>query len=152
MASVEFSSQEQENIDFLKSKSIAFVTVRLSGNALRHSLFDATVPIRVFLKENSIHDFDAQGWGEENKVCVMSHILNFISDVESQTTFNRAATRGDKRMWFGSAILKNVAEDEMLAIMAKNQELFIVNISRQNLYKCFLSSMGNPIKTFLRSY
>jgi len=152
MASKDLSPLEQDNVDFLKGKQIPFVTVRLSGNALKHSLFDATVPIRTFLKENGIHDYESQGRGEKNKVCVKTHILNFMADIDSQTTLNRAMARGDKRMWLGSAIFKSAAEDDLLVMMAKGGELYVINITKQNLYKCYLSSMGNPIKTFLRSY
>lgn len=141
---------EIENEDFLNEKGLDFVTVRMTENILSHSIFDATREMVKFLKENNIHDYSSQENGKKARVFVPTNLLLFNKVVRMESSLYKAGTRGDKRMWFGAEVLPYTDNDNIYAILTKNGELYIINISKIDLNLCFRSSYENPIKVFLR--
>lgn len=139
---------ESLNIEYLESKGVAFVTVCLTPNILEHGIFDATKQIKTFLLESGIHDFALQKPGE--KVMAKTHIISFKDDVVCESSLYRAGKRGDKRMWYGSDIYSFVEENDICAMLAKNKELYVVNISSVDIELCCNSPQDNPIKTLLK--
>lgn len=136
------------NVEFLNSHGIEFTTVCLTANILDHGIFDASKPIKTYLKDTGVHDFDTQKPGE--KVLIPTHIISFKEEVLCNSSLYRAGKRGDKRMWFGSDIYSFVDEDQICAIIAQNKELYVFNISSVDLELCYNSVMANAIKTLLR--
>lgn len=146
----QFTELELANQNYLNSCGVSFVTVRLTENILKHSIFDASLSIRAFLKEKGIHDFTNQINGQGAKRKIKTHILTFNRDLYSQTSLYRAGTRGDCRMWFGSAVLPISDADDLYAITAINQELYIVNLSKINIESCYQTSFPSPIQQWLK--
>lgn len=142
----DYSVIEKNNMEYLQRNNIPYATVRLTYNILQHSIFDATVPIRSFLKSQGIHDFDTQKNGRDYKAFVDTHILTFMRDVTTETSLYRAGTRGDERMWFGYEILPLTKPDDIYAMLAYKNELYIINISTNELESCFESPYSNTIK------
>ena len=139
---------ESLNVEFLNSHGVEYTTVCLTANILDHGIFDASKPIKTYLKDIGVHDFDSQKPGE--KVLIPTHIISFKEDVLCKASLYRAGKRGDKRMWFGSDIYSFVDEDQICAIVAHDKELYVFNISSVDIELCYNSGVSNPIKTLLR--
>lgn len=137
---------ESQNETFLNKKGIPFVKVLMTQNILSHHIFDATQSIVKFLKGERIHDFDLQGSGEKKHIT--THLLTFKREEIINTSVYKAATRGDKRMWFGSEILPITSPNDIYIMMAKSGELFILNMSCIDIFTCCTSDIDNPIKRF----
>lgn len=146
---MEYSDIEKKNIQFLQSNEVHFATVRMTPNILNHSIFDAKTEIRELLKEFCVHDFEAQQFGRNYKVFVKTHILTFKREILTETSLYRAETRGDERMWFGSAILPLANPNDVYVIIPYDKELYIVNVSQIDVAACVCTSISNPIRTII---
>lgn len=139
---------EIQNENFLKKLGIRYAKVLMTKNILSHHIFDATQSIDLFLKEEGIHDFDLQSCGE--KTYITSHLLTFKGEQILKTSVYKAATRGDKRMWFGAEILPITTPDDIYVMIAKTGELYILNMSHIDIMFCFTTGLDNPIKRFVK--
>lgn len=146
----QFSELELKNQNFLVGRNVRFEIVCLTANILKHSIFDAKMTIRTFLKEQDVHDFFNQVNGQEAKCKVKTHILTFKRDIQTDTSLYRAGTRGDCRMWFGSAILPVTEADDLYVITVISQELYIVNISKVDIESCCQTSFPSPIQEWIK--
>ena len=146
----ELSELEKQNEEFLVNKRISFTTVMMTHNILSHSIFDANKQIVKYLKELGLHDYDLQKNGKDERVMIKTHILTFTEDVLSKSSLYKAGTRGDKRMWFGAAVLPYTDDNDIFAIIAHEGELYIINESKFDLDLCYMTNVDNPIKVFLK--
>ena len=64
---------------------------------------------------------------------VKTHVLTFMRDIPTETSLYRAGTRGDCRMWFGSAIFPVTEVNDLYVVTAIDKELFIINITKKTL-------------------
>ena len=144
----ELTEIEIQNESFLKKHEIRFAKVLLTKNILSHHIFDASQSIERFLKEEQVHDFDSQINGE--KKYITTHMLTFKEDRIIHTSVYKATKRGDKRMWFGAEILPITNAGDIYLMMANKGELYILNMSRIDIMLCYMTSMSNPIKHFLK--
>lgn len=144
-----YSPLEEMNVEYLTNKGITFCVICFTPNILEHGIFDATKPMKELLKNSGIHDFSDQKPGE--KKFVSTHILTFKGTIDAQSSVYRAGTRGDKRMWLGREIYSVVDDDDICAIFAKNQELYVINISKVDVELCCTSGSLNPIKQAILS-
>lgn len=146
----ELSELEKQNEEFLVNKRISFTTVMMTHNILSHSIFDANKQIVKYLKEQGLHDYDLQKNGKDERVMIKIHILTFTEDVLSKSSLYKAGTRGDKRMWFGAAVLPYTDDNDIFAIIAHEGELYIINESKFDFDLCYMTNVDNPIKVFLK--
>lgn len=146
----ELSELEKQNEEFLVNKRISFTTVMMTHNILSHSIFDANKQIVKYLKEQGLHDYDLQKNGKDERVMIKTHILTFTEDVLSKSSLYKAGTRGDKRMWFGAAVLPYTDDNDIFAIIAHEGELYIINESKFDFDLCYMTNVDNPVKVFLR--
>lgn len=146
----ELSELEKQNEEFLVNKRISFTTVMMTHNILSHSIFDANKQIVKYLKEQGLHDYDLQKNGKDERVMIKTHILTFTEDVLSKSSLYKAGTRGDKRMWFGAAVLPYTNDNDIFAIIAHEGELYIINESKFDFDLCYMTNVDNPIKVFLK--
>ena len=135
---------------FLVNKRISFTTVMMTHNILSHSIFDANKQIVKYLKKQGLHDYDLQKNGKDERVMIKTHILTFTEDVLSKSSLYKAGTRGDKRMWFGAAVLPYTDDNDIFAIIAHEGELYIINESKFDFDLCYMTNVDNPIKVFLK--
>ena len=147
----ELSELEKQNEVFLVNKRISFTTVMMTHNILSHSIFDANKQIVKYLKEQGLHDYDLQKNGKDERVMIKTHILTFTEDVLSKSSLYKAGTRGDKRMWFGAAVLPYTDDNDIFAIIAHEGGLYIINESKFDFDLCYMTNVDNPIKLFLKS-
>ena len=146
----ELSELEKQNEEFLVNKRISFTTVMMTHNILSHSIFDANKQIVKYLTEQGLHDYDLQKNGKDERVMIKTHILTFTEDVLSKSSLYKAGTRGDKRMWFGAAVLPYTDDNDIFAIIAHEGELYIINESKFDFDLCYMTNVDNPIKVFLK--
>ena len=100
---------------------------------LEKSILDATETVRAWLNENGVHNYSAQGQGQDNKVQIDSLIISGGQVVEATASLYRPETKsGDPRIWFGR--LGQYADpSDLLAICKVGRKLLVVNCSKNDL-------------------
>lgn len=140
---------EIQNEEFLRKNEIHYAEVFMTENILSHHIFDATYSMVKLLKNENVHDYDTQRSGE--KTFIKTHLLTFKEEIIMSSSVYKAAKRGDKRMWFGAEILSMTEPGDIILMMAKDGELYILNMSRIDIALCVEMGLDNPIKLFFRS-
>lgn len=146
----QFTELEVKNQNYLIGRGICFEMVCLTANILKHSIFDAKMSMRAFLKDNDVHNFYNQPNGQDSKCMVKTHVLTFMRDIPTETSLYRAGIRGDCRMWFGSNIFPITEADDLYAVTAINKELYIVNISKVDIETCCQTSFPSPVQKWVK--
>lgn len=90
----EFTPLELKNQQYLVNLGISFTQVQITETGLKKSILDATAPMRVYFKENDIHDYELQLQGPENKFLVPTHILAFQSILDTQSSISPCNKEG----------------------------------------------------------
>jgi hypothetical protein len=62
------SNEEIQKVKELSNYSIPFSLIEPTRTALEKSIIDATSPVRSFLQEQGIHDYNLQNQGPEHKL------------------------------------------------------------------------------------
>ena len=77
----QLTSIEIERIKILTENSVELCLIEPTETGLVKSIMDATGPVRIYLKDNNIHDYSVQKQGPENKVLVESCLIKkFINN------------------------------------------------------------------------
>lgn len=115
---------------------------------LQKSILDATDTVRVWLRENGLHDYAAQKQGPDHKVQIETLLISQGQTVETVASLYRPETKGgDPRIWFGR--LGQYAEPtDLLAICKAGRRLVVVNCSRSDLNRL----LGDRGSVFWRAY
>ena len=142
----QFTELEVKNQNYLAERSVSFEMICLTANILKHSIFDAKMSMRAFLKDNSVHDFYSQSNGQESKRMVKTHVLTFMRDIPTETSLYR----GDCRMWFGSAIFPVTGVNDLYVVTAIDKELFIINITKIDIETCCQTSFPSPVQKWMK--
>ncbi len=98
---------------------------------LGKSIMDATIQLRIYLKDKSIHDYDGQPQGDAGKVKLPSYFVTEKELISADASLYRPFAKGgdgDPRIWF-SRLKRYASPNNLLAIVAKEKELYIINIS-----------------------
>lgn len=137
---------EIEKIKLLTEKSVELCLLEPTETGLNKSIMDATGSVRTYLKSKSIHDFALQKQGQEDKVLVNSTLISSFGIIPSTASLYRPNTKkGDPRIWFkglGSYAMAN----DILAVIAFQNELFVINITQLDLAKLLNEVQLNPLK------
>jgi hypothetical protein len=109
--------------------------ISLTDTMLNKSIMDAVDPIRKLLKDASLHDFDTQAQGPENKV-VLTTILIGVTTAgevfrkESSTSLYRPNTKnGDPRFWVRGLRESAIAGDFVGFAISSDGKLVVANLS-----------------------
>ena len=145
----QLSDIEINRIKILTEKSVELTLIEPTANGLDKSIMDATGPIRVFLKEKEIHDYDVQKQGPENKVQISAVLLEREKEVLSTASLYRPVTKkGDPRIWFTG--LKNYAQpNDVLGIISFDKKLYIINLTRIDISQLLDSPYANSLKVLV---
>jgi len=129
----------KSNLDIVKTLrqfktaglTVTFVVPTATG--IEKSIMDATADVREFLVRHQLHDFSMQAQGPANKNVVQTTILAQGEVVKTITSLYRPISKsGDPRIWPHG--LKKLAEpSDLLAILANQDGLVIINCSQSNL-------------------
>lgn len=146
-----YNAFEKDNIKFLVDKQVGFSTIQITETGLKKSILDATAPVRAYLKENGVHDYDLQLQGPEHKRIIDTYILTESSHHLTKTSLYRPVTKkGDPRLWVNK--VRNVEflrADDIFALIAHEGLLYAVNLSTVNITNVCKSPIDTPLKDLI---
>lgn len=140
------STVEINRIKLLTEKSVELTLIEPTENGLQKSIMDATGSVRIYLKSKSVHDFDLQKQGPENKIQIPSQLISADGLISSVASLYRPVTKkGDPRIWFKG--LGNYADaNDILGIVEFEKQLYVLNITQLDLKKLVEAKTTNPLK------
>ncbi|MBY0481562.1 MAG: hypothetical protein K2Q21_09410 [Chitinophagaceae bacterium] len=142
----QLTALEINRIKLLTEKSVEICLIEPTGTGLEKSIMDATGSVRAYLKANNIHDFELQKQGPDNKVLFSSHLITSDRSINSVVSLYRPNTKkGDPRIWFKGLGSYSNAND-ILAIIAFENVLYVLNITQIDLDKLIESKNSNPLQ------
>ena len=120
---------EEKNAMYLSEKDVDFSFLLPTSTGLGKSIMDAVSPLRDYLSQKGIHDYAKQAQGPENKILLAAVLLGKEGVSSSRASLYRPLTKkGDPRIWF-HGLNTQVDPDEMLAIVARENRLYALNLS-----------------------
>jgi hypothetical protein len=108
-------------------------------NGYQKSIMDATLPLRVLLAENKVHDYLLQKQGQENKASIPAFFIYENDSSNTVASLYRPETKnGDPRIWFKD--LRSYCEPQnLLAILTDGEKIFVVNLSNNNIWQSLVT-------------
>jgi hypothetical protein len=126
---------EQKNATYLSEQDIEFSFLLPTSTGLGKSIMDAVSPLRDYLFQKGIHDYTEQAQGPDNKVFLDAVVVGERGVCSSMASLYRPNTKkGDSRIWF-SHLKSQVAPNEMLAIIAREKILYVLNLTSSSYRK-----------------
>ncbi len=124
---------EIENTIYFAKKRIDYTLIEPTKTGLEKSIMDATASVRLFLKDNELHDYELQKQGQSHKVIIKAYLLNNEEIIDTNVSLYRPLTKkGDPRIWIRK--LKNyVRPNDILSLINYNNNLICINISKISL-------------------
>ena len=122
-----------ETLRLFKTAGLPVTFIVPTATGIIKSIMDATADVRDFLVRSQSHDFSTQAQGSASKNLVQTIILAKGEVVKTTTSLYRPNSKdGDPRIWPHG--LKKLAEPgDLLAILASDKGLVIINCSQSNL-------------------
>lgn len=116
-------------ISLLSSYKIRAAYIVPTQTGMDKSIMDATAPVREFLKDNGMHNFDLQPQGPDHKISLDAEIILPEITVPTKVSLYRPETKnGDPRIWIYG--LTNYARSfNLIALIVLENKLYIVNAS-----------------------
>jgi hypothetical protein len=143
------SNDEQQKIKQLTKYQISLALLEPTDTGLKKSILDATGPVRSFLKENGIHDYDLQGQGPEKKVLKNTLIYEDFKIYKSTASLYRPLTKkGDPRIWF-SGLSKIARPNDIVAILYFDDSFHIFNLTLLNIEALLNAKILTPLKELI---
>lgn len=106
-----------------------------TATGYKKSIMDATLSVRDFLRETGMHEYSTQKQGLKRYVPA-----NFVlpdNCVKTTASLYRPITKkGDPRIWF-SKLTKYCKPTDLLAMIAHGGELYVFNMSNQDVVQSF---------------
>ena len=106
-----------------------------TATGYKKSIMDATLSVRDFLRETGMHEYSTQKQGFKRYVPA-----NFVlpdNCVKTTASLYRPVTKkGDPRIWF-SKLTKYCKPTDLLAMIAHGGELYVFNMSNQDVVQSF---------------
>ena len=106
-----------------------------TATGYKKSIMDATLSVRDFLRETGMHEYSTQKQGLKRYVPA-----NFVlpdNCVKTTASLYRPVTKkGDPRIWF-SKLAKYCKPTDLLAMIAHGGELYVFNMSNQDVVQSF---------------
>ena len=129
---------------------VAFLVPTPTG--FQKSIMDAIGDLRLFLRDNHLHDYSLQNQGQDNKITIKSFFVYADHLQETYASLYRPVTKqGDPRIWFYN--LKQYCQPRnLLAITTYQSELYIFNMSRPEIRNSFFMSGSFPASILEQIY
>jgi len=120
----------------------------ITETGLRKSIFDATEPMRALLRSSGVHDYVAQGQGEESKR-VLEGFIHGENGAEpvSISLYRPKTKQGDPRIWF-SRFRDHAMPDEVCAVFVHGGQVHALNLTRSALAKVMATRTDSPLSRF----
>lgn len=133
-------------IQMLVDNEIKFATIVPTKTGLEKSIMDATLSVRLFLRDNNIHHYEYQENGTQNKVIKEAKYILEGELKDLQISLYKSNGRGDTRIWFSG--LNSVADaNDTIVILFKNENIYILNITQLEIEK--LVGKNNPFNDLI---
>ena len=144
-----FNSSEKT----LSNLAIPYSLLIPTETGLKKSIIDAIFSLRIFFKEKNYHDYSTQKQGEDNKTVREATIVESDKLIKTKVSLYRPNTKkGDPRIWIYK-LSQHCKYDEKIALIIKDEKLFIINISKFDLQKIIENKIkDNIIYEFLISF
>lgn len=143
------SDVEQLRLKLLTQNQISIALIEPTTTALKKSIMDATGPVRSYLKENNIHDYELQSQGPAHKVNVETFLYLESEVIKLKASLYRPQTKkGDPRIWF-SGLKKHSSPNDLIAILAFQNTLHVFNLTKIDVEKLLTSHLLNPLKELI---
>jgi hypothetical protein len=140
------TSAEQEKLKALTGYSVSLTLLEPTLTGLGKAIMDATAPVRQYLLDQGLHNFAEQAQGQEHKVIVDALLVGADSSIPSRTSLYRPETKkGDPRIWF-SGLKDFVAPNEILALIALDGQIHVINLTRLPVEQLLSTSASNPLR------
>ncbi len=124
-----------EAIRFFNTHSVEATYLVPTSVGLGKSIMDATSPLRLYLKENQIHNYDGQTQGPEGKKTVKTFFVTETNLIPTTASLYRPQAKGkdgDPRIWF-SKLPSYALPNNLLGVVAFNNALYVINLSNSNI-------------------
>ena len=143
-----YNAFEAKNVKFLVDRQIEFATIQITETGLNKSILDATAPVRAYLKEKNIHDYDLQLQGPEHKRVIDTFIMTEATRYPTKTSLYRPVTKkGDPRLWVNKIRdVEFLRANDIFALIAHNNILFAINLTTVNITTVCQSQIETPLK------
>jgi hypothetical protein len=101
--------------------------------ALKKSIIDAVLPLRVLFQRNGFHSYETQKQGPEHKIVRECFLVDGRDTELSKISLYRPNTKnGDPRLWI-QGLGKFAEPNNVLALFFWEENLYIVNCSTQDI-------------------
>lgn len=146
-----YNAFETRNVKFLVDKQVEFTTIQITETGLKKSILDATAPVRAYLKEKNVHDYESQLQGPEHKRIIDTYILTEDAQYLTKTSLYRPVTKkGDPRLWVNKVRdVEFLRANDIFAIIAHRSILFTVNLTTVNIENVCASPIDTPLKDLI---
>ncbi len=143
------TNQEEEKLKILTENSISLTLIEPTANGLKKSIMDATGTVRNYLRKNNFHDYNLQAQGPESKIIIDALIYETDKVNKSRTSLYRPKTKkGDPRIWF-SGLTRYSNPNDILALIAFENKLHVLNITQLPIEQLINSSIVNPLQELI---
>lgn len=146
-----YNTFETNNVKFLVDKQVDFTTIQITETGLKKSIMDATAPVRAYLKEKNVHDYEMQHQGPEHKRVIDTFILTEDARYFTKTSLYRPLTKkGDPRLWVNK--VRDVVflrANDIFALIAHKDILYAVNLTIVDIAKVYTSPIDTPLKDLI---
>jgi len=144
----QLTEKEKLAVKLLTNYSVELTLIEPTKTGLGKSIMDATIPVRAYLREHNIHDYDLQNDGTEHKVIIEdTFLITETGFIQSRTSLYRPRAkkkRGDPRIWF-KKLPEYSDANNILALTYFNNKLYVINISILEIDTLLSSSFINPL-------
>lgn len=146
-----YNSFEASNVKFLVDHQIDFTTIQITATGLKKSILDATAPVRDYLKERGVHDYEKQLQGTDHKRLIDTLIVTDTSVYPTKTSAYRPSTKkGDPRLWINKVPgVEFLHADDIFILIWHSQRLYAVNLSVTDIPQLYKSPIVTPIKDLI---
>lgn len=146
-----YNAFETKNVKFLVDKQVEFATIQITETGLKKSILDATAPVRAYLKEKNVHDYEKQLQGPEHKRVVDTYILTEDARHYTRTSLYRPVTKkGDPRLCVNKVRdVEFLRANDIFALIAHRGILFTINLTTVNIEKVCMSPIDTPLKDLI---
>ena len=124
-----------EAIRFFNTHSVEATYLVPTAVGLGKSIMDATSPLRLYLKEKQIHNYEGQTQGPEGKKTVETFFVTETNLIPTTASLYRPQAKGkegDPRIWF-SKLPSYASPNNLLGVIAFNNALYVINLSNPNV-------------------
>jgi hypothetical protein len=143
------TTDELNKLQLFTENSVELCLIEPTKTGLEKSIMDATGPVRAFLKQSKVHDYELQNQGPESKCTYPTYLITTDLLLPSSASLYRPRTKkGDPRIWFKG--LNNICNsNDILAIFHFENSLYVMNISRLDVVALIKSLEENPLKEII---